>query len=120
MQKRNFFRLNYQKDFDFALLNPETIQVISNPYKGTLKDISGGGLSFTSSEVLEKGQMMEIKITNDNKLLLLIGKVVRSDLIDELPYYAVEFVHVDKKTQDEIIQLIFNIQRKSKLNSNFK
>lgn len=112
MEKRNFFRLSIKQELEFSLLNPETVEVISNANKGILRDISGGGLSFVTSEELSINQLLEIKISSMNKLFILLAKIVRQiSTENEGHLYAVEFVYLDMHTQDQLVQLIFNIQQ---------
>ena len=114
MEKRNFFRLSMREDFEFSVLDPVTVDVLSNSNKGILHDISGGGLSFSTKMDLDKNQLLEIKLSNDGNLFLLIGKVVRKINRENQDLYAVEFVHLDRHTQDQLVQLIFNMQRRER------
>lgn len=115
MEKRNFFRLSKKQEIEFSLLNPETVELISNASKGLLRDISGGGLSFITSEELNVNQLLELKISGMDKLFIVLGKVVRKiNSENEEHLYAVEFVYLDMQTQDQLVQLIFNMQQKQR------
>lgn len=115
MEKRNFYRLNYNLSFDFVILNTESIEAISNPMIGVLKDLSGGGLSFSSEEDVELDQLLEVKINDGKNLILVLGKIVRKQKLENHYLYGSEFVYIDEKTQDKLVHLIFNIQRKEKV-----
>ncbi|QNO16437.1 PilZ domain-containing protein [Alkalicella caledoniensis] len=115
MEKRNFYRLNYNLSFDFVILNPESIEAISNPMIGVLKDLSGGGLSFSSEEDVELDQLLEVKINDGKSLILVLGKIVRKQKLENHYLYGLEFVYIDEKTQDKLVQFIFNVQRKEKV-----
>lgn len=114
MEKRNFYRLHFSLVFDFVILNPKTIEAISIPMLGTLKDLSGGGISFTSKESLEAEQLLEIKISNQDKLILVLGKVIRKQEQDQINLYVAEFVYIDQNTQDKLVQMIYSIQMKER------
>lgn len=102
------------KEIEFSILDPETIEAVSNPYKGILRDLSGGGLCFTTDSPLPKDTLIEIRFLDDGKLFVLIGKVLRIMEIHNLKVYAVEFMYLDRNTQDQLVQLIFKLESRRK------
>jgi c-di-GMP-binding flagellar brake protein YcgR len=114
MEKRQFYRFLTCRDIQFRLLDPETIEVISQPFPGILRDLSGGGLCFTTEENLKEGQLLEIKLVIDDQVLNLIGKVLRKINRDDIVFYAAEFMYLDSKTQDQLVQLIFKLEGKGR------
>ncbi|SES79215.1 PilZ domain-containing protein [Anaerobranca gottschalkii] len=114
MEKRNFYRFQMSKEIEFSILDPDTVEVVSNPYKGILRDLSGGGLCFTTDISLQRDTLLEIRFFDDDKLFVLIGKVLRIMEIDNSRVYAVEFMYLDRNTQDQLVQLIFKLESRWK------
>lgn len=114
MEKRNFFRLSMIVEIEFTILDPVTVEILSDSKKGILHDISGGGLSFYTDTTLNINQLLEIKLSNIGSVFYLIGKVVRKLKKTDQDIYAVEFVHLDRNTQDQLVQLVFDMQRRQR------
>ncbi len=84
----------------------------SSSYK--TKNISGGGISFTSSENFSLGDMLEIKIfpfAIISQALYLYGEVVQAGKRDNDYFTAVRFISIDDTLRDEIIRFVFEKER---------
>jgi hypothetical protein len=84
----------------------------SSPYK--TKNISGGGVSFTSTEKFSLGDIIEIKIfpfAIISQALYLYGDVVQAGKRDNNYFTAVRFISLDDALRDEIIRFVFEKER---------
>jgi c-di-GMP-binding flagellar brake protein YcgR len=88
-------------------------------FPGTIKDISGGGIRFTSAAVLEKEYKLLIKldlaIGASIKNLLLGAEVISADRVVNrvgLYEYRVEFSDITKRDREDLIKYIFEQERK--------
>lgn len=81
--------------------------------EGVLLDISGGGVRIRTAEKLERGEYITVDMNISGRSLRLNGKIIRC-VPDENKGYAtgVAFYEMSERTQDKIVQLIFEIMRK--------
>lgn len=114
-ERRNFYRIDMETVFEFSLLNPETVEVISANHQGILQDLSAGGLSFATDLDIPADKLLEIKLVKQEELFLPLGKIIRQVKSKDKYIYALEFVHMDTSTQDRIVRLIYEMQRKQKI-----
>jgi hypothetical protein len=77
-------------------------------------NISGGGLSFDSTEKYTIGDMLEIKIilpVNVSSTLYIYGEVVDVRARDDHFQTAVRFMTIDDDIREQIVQFVFKTQR---------
>lgn len=144
VQRRQFFRLECVYDFGYRALTREEdilenklktndyhsederkdyakrLNVLKNTWiSATTKDISGGGMRFTSTGVHEKGDSLQLKLDlamGSGIKSMQIGAVIIS--IDRimnragLYEYRVEFNDIAKRDREDIIKFIFEQERK--------
>jgi c-di-GMP-binding flagellar brake protein YcgR len=126
-QRRAFFRMDIIKKIKINLPMDEGIdtaekleklknQVQFYPKEILLKDISGGGFGFLTNHTFAVGDIFLAEVNLDEKIIEVIGKVVRkntvSDNQNDYKYsIGVEFKCLDTKTRRDIINYIFNKQR---------
>ncbi len=82
-EKRDFIRMFIDAPVDFSILGSD------NWSKGIGKDLSGGGISFTSEQPLSEGDKIDIKlhpITPVTPPLEAVGIVTRCDKGDDSEY----------------------------------
>lgn len=85
---------------------------------GTILDISGGGIRFSSKANLSecKYMMFSFNIINDGESVKVevIGKIIRSTYMEDAAIYSnsVKFFFKDTKFQDQIIRYIFEEERR--------
>lgn len=78
------------------------------------EDISGGGMSFISSEEFQLNDLLEIKMIFTSRMprtLYLYGEVVQTAKRTEGYYIAVQFKFLDDCLQDEIVKFVFEKER---------
>lgn len=82
---------------------------------GNLVDISGGGFKIKTTEKMEHGNFIIIDLEMLNRKIRVTGKIIRV-IKDDSDYYisGVNFIDINERTRDKIIQLIFEIMRKQR------
>ncbi len=76
--------------------------------------ISGSGMSFSSGEPLEPGDVLEIKMilaVNQPTALFAYGEVIKVDRQTSGYIAAVSFVKMDDQIRDEIVRFVFERER---------
>lgn len=118
MQRREFFRFSALIPIKFAPIseNAKGNSVEEDAlFDGIVKDLGGGGLRFVTNENFgEKAKIKCILMLGD-RCLIAVGKVLHRQCFPKANYkfqYRVEFVNISQSDQEEIIQYIFNEQRK--------
>lgn len=131
-QRRDFYRYNCALDMETRGLTKEEVFAFENGLdyqvppgipmaKSVIVDISGGGLRFVTKQEYEKGSLVECKyelfIHGGVKVYELICRVLSSK---EIPNkrgeyeHRVQFVNLDNDEREEIIQYIFEEERKNR------
>lgn len=110
-QNRNYFRLN------IALKAYIKLPDCKNPIKVYTKDISAGGVKFSSSLFIKEGTLTEIMIPEILDDLWLRAIIVRTEKNYQAQhpnkyYIAAQFTEIDEYAQDAIAKFIFSTQRK--------
>lgn len=111
-QRRQFYRLDCILTFLYKYDEEEEWK------KGTILDISGGGLRFTSHKMLEESNpiICNIKLDcMDNNDITMEGSVVSSNILDfdtNNYEHRIEFNDITKEQREVIIKYIFDEQRK--------
>ena len=130
-QRRDYFRLEIGKQFDFKKLNADEEQYIidfkevPDSLKGKEKfdcvtlDISGGGLRYLTKERNAKQDKILVRINLDfnagEKEYTVIGKVLSSVILpNRASVYEerLEFSSIPKDVRENIIKYIFEIERR--------
>lgn len=131
-QRREYYRFSCALEMCARNLEEEELQAIDKKAKFWLQpnrpikrsvvvDISGGGLRFMSNQMYEIGSMIYCSYTlvrgEDRKLYELVGKVLAVNPVAARPgiyEHRVEYYNIDDKTREEIIQFIFEEERRSR------
>ena len=130
-QRRAYFRLEYTRDFEFQL--PEEAEgAVSEEERedleetnvffdrGILLDLSGGGCRFVSREKIEPGERLILRIPlelKETKILTVTGKTLSSKRLENNGRsfeQRVEFIDIENAQREEIIQFIFQQERKNR------
>lgn len=130
-QRRQYYRLEYMKDFEYIVIDEDTEKLIiedenmikeildnNKLKKGIIIDISGGGIRFASRDKLEEKSKvllkLDISLSNNKKVYGIMGKVLssRSLLNDETTYeQRIEYMEIPNSTRETIIRYIFEQER---------
>jgi hypothetical protein len=98
-----------------ALVNIMSIRDEKTPRISQKKvNISGGGLSFDSSEKYRIGDMLEIKMilpVTLSSTLYVYGEVVDVRAREDFFQTAVKFITIDDDIREQIVQFVFKAQR---------
>lgn len=137
-QRREYYRLPMVIEVDYYDLTEEEAkmnsgdaifvrlsegeEVGSREHTCKMVDISGGGVRLNVPEPLEAGRyiMLALRLVNDklNKMYYLVGQVIESIPVTaakERHYESrVKFLLKDDKVREEIIQFIFEEDRKAR------
>lgn len=118
MQRREFFRFS-------SLLPLKFVVIDENPKKdvpqeetlldGIVKDLGGGGIRFVTNESLDEKVMVKCVLMLNDNCLITVGKVLHKQCFPKANYkyqYRIEFAGISPSEQEQIIQYIFNEQRK--------
>lgn len=130
-QRREFYRFTCAMDMDTRVLADDEIEAALEKKryfvpglplkKSILVDISGGGLRFVSDTEYEKGSLVYCRYNlwhkNGNKSYEIVGRVLSVRKIEKRPgsyEHRVQYLNIDKETREEIIQFIFEEERKNR------
>lgn len=128
-QRREYYRLSCALDINTREMADDEVKAIQNKVnyfvkgiplqKGTMADISGGGIRFVSEGQYEKGSLVycnfdltekeELKTYEIAAKILAVRKLENRQGSFE---YRVQYVNIDKSTREEIIRYIFEEERK--------
>lgn len=125
-QRRHYFRIDVQlkgKYYPLSSLEKEDFENTNefSPKSGSILrttriiNISGGGIAITTTEKLEKSQLIWIKITlSDNEYIQnIIGRIVRGKSVKKSRYkYVVIFEKIKESEREIIIKYIYEKQRR--------
>ena len=131
IQRRGFFRLPYKAEASFRKVMAKiqdgrrAFSPVGNAFPCHLNDISGGGVSFRTREVLDDDSFVAIEFSlpsGDEELYYReIVKIIRTRTINPLGrkgeseyIYSAHFVSIDNEKQTEIIHFIFQRQIQEK------
>jgi c-di-GMP-binding flagellar brake protein YcgR len=134
-QRREFFRIDCMVPVEFTVLSNDAGSFTSINEakreialkeergesifsgKGTIIDISGGGIRFTTSSNIENYSYVlfkfELYMNSGSRALEVIGKPVHSDHILDTNKYShrIQFQYTDGVSQEVIIRYIFEVER---------
>lgn len=132
-QRREFYRLECMLDFSFYEISKEVAELetteelfeeIVNPEYidkkrlGTTRDLSGGGMRFTTSAPIEVGSkiLVVIRLANEklDQMFYLVSDVIACDAVEKMPdlwVMRVKFDFKNIKDRDLIIRYVFEEDR---------
>lgn len=130
-QRREFYRFSCALDMETRALAAEEIEAAKQNQKylvpglqlrkSILVNLSGGGLRFVSDFEYEKGSLVYCHYNlwqkSGNKSYEIVGKVLDVKKLEKRPgsfEYRVQYLNIDKETREEIIQYIFEEERKNR------
>ena len=110
VQRRNFVRVPASYPVSFRSVTKEGL---SDFHKGTMLDLSGGGLRFLTKEPVENKSLLYVFLTLPKGDLQTPVRVCRSEKIEDSKHYrvSVEFHDISERERDQIIHCVFDIQR---------
>lgn len=128
IQRRDFYRVNASIPFTFSLLQkPEPPEQSEQPeeqeqqepaeapdFKGIIKNISGSGLRFTTSEPLYPAEHIICNLNLESKVLNAEGVILSVEPYGKVPDITICrlcFVNIDKRQQEEIVRYVMKIER---------
>ncbi len=129
-QRREYFRFSCALEMCARNLEEEEINAVEKKSKIWLQpnrpikrsvvvDISGGGLRFMSNQKYEVGSMIYCSYNlvrgAERKQYELVGKVLEVKEMENRPgtyEHRVQYYNIDEGTREEIIQFIFEEERK--------
>lgn len=136
-QRREFYRFSCALEMCSRTLEEEEIKAVDEkrPYsltpglpikRSVIVDISGGGLRFLSTQKYEPGSMLycsyHLLKNGEKKQIEVVGKVLTVNELDNRRgtyEHRVQYVNVDVDTREQIIQFIFEEERKNRKRERF-
>lgn len=135
-QRREFYRFSCAIGVDTRIVTDEELdeagdqiedlnhkQVTLN--RGMISDISGGGLRFTGNFKYDKNSLVycrfRLDVKGNPKEYEIIGMILDVNKIEKRPgnfEHRIQYMYIDKKTREEIIQYIFEEERKNRKKEN--
>lgn len=131
IQRRNYVRAACTEDIlytanDYVInsvsfatdLRRVTEEVGKYMKKGIMLDLSAGGIKLTCEEDIREGQKLIMEILLGNRSHLFRGTVMHRELSVKPTgtkyYYGVRFDNVSERTQEMIMNHVFQLMRKSR------
>lgn len=133
-QRREFFRVNYVAQMQYYEITEEVaglktteelyaciqnVEYENKAVKAMIQDISGGGVRFTSKQLLKEGDFVLIvtRLTNDriDETFYLACRIVDSQKnsnVEDLYIHRAKFIFKDLKDRDKIVRFVFEEERK--------
>lgn len=110
VQRRSFVRVPAFFPISFRSVTKEGL---SDLQKGTLLDLSGGGMRFSTKDRVENRSLLYVLISLPNGELKTPVRVCRAEKIEDSKHYvvSVEFHDILERERDQIIRCVFDIQR---------
>ena len=110
VQRRNFVRVPALYPVSFRSV---TKQGLSDLQKGTMIDLSGGGMRFLTKERVENKSLLYVLLTLPIGDLQTPVRVCRAEKLEDSKHYtvSVEFHDISERERDQIIRCVFDIQR---------
>ena len=130
-QRREYYRHNCMIEIETRALNDEERMMLGTPgwepdeeqpmHKSIIVDISGGGLRFISNESYKAGVLLYCRYClpkkQQQKKYTIIGKILSVQPAEKRPgflEYRIKYQDMDNKKREEIIQYIFEEERKNR------
>lgn len=109
---------NRRDDLKVPLNEKIKIFIGKEHFFANAKNYSAGGIYFTCGTYLKKGERIHLIIETLNKNLVLSAEVIRCEKIEEgLLGYGCKFVELSNKTEAELRNYSYKIQREKNLNN---
>jgi len=110
VQRRNYVRVPALYP---VLFQSVTKEGLSDLQKGTLLDLSGGGMRFLTKERVENNALLYVHFTLPKGEIKTPVRVCRSEKLEDSKHYtvSVEFHEILERERDQIIRCVFDIQR---------
>ena len=116
IQRRGYFRLKLIKDIECRAAANMEDREFGEVFKGTMVDISGGGVLFTTTTDIDEYGIIELTIDLNGKKLVVLSSIRRKSLISagtKVKYtYGVRFENISDFERNLIAKYIFEEQRK--------
>lgn len=132
-QRRQYFRLECMIEIEYLCVDEEFLSqeyddddiqqkfMVEKATKGTVLDISGGGIRFSSEEHLEKGSVvlvkLNIRVSEDRSVYGVLGKVLESRIIRNgsgMYEQRLEYQDISGQNRETIIKYIFEQERRQR------
>ncbi len=112
-QRRQYYRMSCTLEFKFENMETEVTG------QGTVLDLSGGGIRFSTTAMLEENDEIkgEFELAMHGKKIPfhVQGKIIKQNTIEgkrDLFQYRLEFINLSIDLQETIIRYIFDEERK--------
>jgi len=130
-QRREYYRHNCMIEIETRELSDDERQMLGTVgwkmdeeqpmHKNIIVDISGGGLRFVSNENYKAGELLYCRYflpkKQERKKYTVIGKILSVQPAEKRPgyfEYRIQYQDMDDKKREEIIQYIFEEERKNR------
>lgn len=130
-QRREFYRYNCVLELETRILAEEETTLLGTPLqeflqelplqKSVIVDISGGGLRFVADQQYKEGSLLfcryQLSQKDGDKVYEIVGKVLSTKPVEKRPgyfEYRIQYQHIDNRKREEIIQYIFEAERKTR------
>ncbi len=117
IQRREFFRYTMNTAFPIFRKNIKGKFNINRAHLGIINDIGAGGLRFVSNVELQKGEVINIQLPLEDEYFIGNCRVLYIDKTPEASIYKyqyrVKFDDLSEDEKEEIVQFIFNEQKKT-------
>ncbi|WP_019851134.1 flagellar brake protein [Desulfitobacterium sp. PCE1] len=110
VQRRNYVRIPAFFPITYQVVEKEGLGDIQ---KGSMLDLSGGGMRFQSKVKLEKGTILYAYLEFPFGTIGTPGRVCRMEAIEDTKFFSVsvDFYQISERDRDRIIRCVFDIQR---------
>ena len=115
VQRRDFVRIEFVQNLQYVRLSDKNEEVDNEYMSAVLLDISGGGLRMKSKEKSTTNDKIMIKISFDNDVVNIIGKIVRVSKSEDREYiYGIKFDENQRSSTEKIVKIVFKLMRKQR------
>jgi len=115
LQRRDYVRIPVTKPILFTVPCTQAADSKTSSYKGTVIDISGGGIKIFSSSVLSEGDKVEIEFMLSDapqEKMCLQGTVVWAERdMSSKKRFGIRFTDIHENQREKIISYIFSKMR---------
>lgn len=110
VQRRNFVRVPAYFPVTYRVIERAGL---SDSKKGTMLDLSGGGMRFQTIEKLEQGAILQTCLELPKGKIQTPARVCRVEKMEDTTMYSVSvnFYQISERERDHIIRCVFDIQR---------
>ncbi|WP_165921272.1 flagellar brake protein [Paenibacillus albiflavus] len=112
--RRAFFRLNlYHMTVEVTVLGDLDDYIPTTTYQATIRDLSGGGISFYTKEPIihTPDDILTVNFEVMDNIFFEQVSIVRYYQVDHEQYmYACQFSNINPYEQDKLIAVVFRMQ----------